>query len=124
MVGVMTFLLLNGHHWVARSVVQSYQWFPLGAPLPTISAAAVIGQFGLTFTLGTLLVAPVVVVLLLVDGAMAIAARTMPQMNIFVLSIPIKIGVGLLVLWLSITPMKAVFQKIFASIFNYWSALV
>lgn len=124
LVGVLTFYLLGGHHWLARAVVQSYQWFPLAKPLPTFSLAAIVAQFGMMFTLGFLLVAPVVITLLLLDGAMAIASRTMPQMNIFMLSIPIKIGVGLLILALSVPFMRSSFQRIFESIFAYWSALV
>jgi flagellar biosynthesis protein FliR len=124
MVGAMTFLLVDGHHWLAKGFVQSYQWFPLGAPLRAISLSAIVQQFGLMFSLGTVLVAPVVIVLLLLDGAMAIAARTMPQMNIFMLSIPIKIGVGLLVLALSVPYMKGLFERIFASIFAFWNTLI
>lgn len=124
LVGVLTFFLVQGHHWLVRAILQSYQWFPLAAPLPAISLHAIVGQFGIMFSLGTLLVAPVVIVLLLLDGAMAIAARSMPQMNIFMLGIPLKIGVGLLLLAASIPFLRGVLQRIFQSIFAYWGALL
>lgn len=123
-VGVMTFFLLNGHHWVARGFVQSFQWFPLAAPLGSISMAAIMKQFGLMFSLGFILVSPLVVILLLLDVAMAIAARTMPQMNIFMLSMPIKVAVGLSMLAISAPQLKKLFQHIFESIFDYWNLLV
>jgi flagellar biosynthesis protein FliR len=122
-VGVMTFFLLNGHHWVARGVMQSFQWFPLAAPLHSISLGAIVQQFGLMFSLGFVLVSPLVVVLLLLDAAMAIAARTMPQMNIFMLSMPIKIAIGLSLLAISAPLLKGIFQHIFESIFEYWQLL-
>ena len=124
LVGVLTFFALNGHHWIARGFVQSFQWFPLAAPIGSISLAAIMRQFGLMFSLGFLLVAPVVVILLLLDVAMAIAARTMPQMNIFMLSMPIKIAVGLTLLATTAPHLSNFFQRIFDSIFEYWNLLV
>lgn len=122
-VGVMTFFLLQAHHWLLRGVIQSYTWFPLGGGWPQHLLKTIVHQFGLMFSFGMALVAPVVVVLLLIDGAMAIAVRTMPQVNIFMLSIPIKIVVGLLVLASSVPLMRIVFQRIFTAIFSYWTAL-
>lgn len=122
-VGVMTFFVLRGHHWFLRGVIQSYTWFPLGGGWPSHLLKAIAHQFGLMFSFGVALVAPVIVVLLLIDGAMAIAVRTMPQVNIFMLSIPIKIAVGLLVLVSSVPLMRHVFQRIFTAIFSYWAAL-
>jgi flagellar biosynthetic protein FliR len=123
LVGVATFFLLNGHHWVARGFMQSFETFPLAAPLRQISLQAIMRQFGLMFSLGFVLVAPLVAILLLLDVAMAIAARTMPQMNIFMLSMPIKIAVGLVLLAVSAPLLKNIFQRIFESIFEYWNLL-
>jgi flagellar biosynthetic protein FliR len=122
-VGVMTFLLLNGHHLVVRSVVQSFQWFPVGQPLGPIALQPIVAQFGLMFSLGTVLVAPVIAVLLLVDLALAMVARTMPQMNVFMVSIPVKIVIGLGVLAASTAFMPDALRRIYESIFAYWQAL-
>ncbi|MDI6638752.1 MAG: flagellar biosynthetic protein FliR, partial [Bacillota bacterium] len=42
--------------------------------------------------------APVTCTLLLADVVMAVLARTVPQMNVFIVGFPLKIGVGLLTL--------------------------
>jgi len=122
-VGVMTFYLLDGHHLIVKAVVQSLQWFPIGRPLAQLPMNALLQQFGLMFSLGVVLVAPVVTTLLLVDIALAMASRTMPQMNVFMLSIPLKIVVGLGVLAASTTFMPGVFRRIYQAIFEYWAAL-
>jgi flagellar biosynthesis protein FliR len=122
-VGVMTFFLLGGHHLIATGLVQSYVWFPLGQPLAQLDARAVIAQFGVMFSLGTVLVAPVVAVLLLLDAGLAMAAKTMPQMNVFMISIPIKIVVGLLVLAACAPFLSGILRSIYESIFTYWQAL-
>lgn len=122
-VAVLTFFLLNGHHWLARGVLHSFHALPPGAPWRSFSAAVVLQQFGLMFSFGFMLVAPVVAVLLLLDVAIAIASRSMPQMNIFMLSIPIKTIVGLAGLAMSAPYMKGLFARIFESIFTYWETL-
>jgi len=123
-VGVLTFFLLDGHLMVVKSVAQSLQWFPVGRSIGELPLGPIVAQFGLMFSLGVVLVAPVVAALLMVDVAMAMAARTMPQMNIFMLSIPVKIIVGLLLLAASTAFMPGVLRRIYESIFAYWASLV
>lgn len=124
LVALCTFFLLDGPHWLARGFLQSFTWFPLGAPLHRIAPGLLLRPFGLMFSLGFMLVAPVVALLLLLDAGMAIISRSMPQMNLFMLSIPIKIAAGLSMLALSATQLGHPFQVIFESIFNYWNTLV
>lgn len=72
------------------------------------------------FVYGLAVVAPVVAVLLMLDVGMAVAARTMPQVNMFIVGFPLKIFMGLLVLALSLNYMGPLLEKIYASIFLYW----
>lgn len=123
LVGLMTFFLLDVHHWFAQGVVQSFRWFPLGDPWPPFALQPLVAQFGLMFSLGFMVVAPVVAVLLLLDLAIALAARSMPQMNVFMLSIPIKIAVGLLALAACSVYLQPLFNRLFESIFLYWRSL-
>jgi flagellar biosynthetic protein FliR len=48
------------------------------------------------FLLAAKIAAPATIVLLLIDVAFAIIARTMPQMNIFIVGLPAKIILGLM----------------------------
>jgi flagellar biosynthesis protein FliR len=123
MTGVMTFWLVDGHHWLIRGIVESYTWFPLGNAPAEIHVGPVVAQFGLMFTLGVVLVAPVLTVLLLLDVAFAMAARTMPQLNVFLLGIPIKIFAGLFVLVLCAPYIGTAIGTILGSTFEYWRAL-
>jgi len=123
LVGVLTFYLVDGHHWLIRAVVESYTWFPVGRTFERLAIEAVVAQFGLMFTLGVVLVAPVIAVLLLLDVAFAMAARTMPQLNVFLLGIPVKIVAGLMVLILCAPYVGAAIGRILESTFNYWRVL-
>jgi flagellar biosynthetic protein FliR len=76
------------------------------------------------FTLGLMLVAPAVFAVLLLDVGFALAARTMPQMNVFIIAIPFKVAVGVLVLALSMRYIGAAMGKVFESVFRYWTSLL
>jgi flagellar biosynthetic protein FliR len=124
LLAVAVFFLLDGHHWLLRGIVYSLQQVPPGAGLSELNMGAVVAQFGLMFVYGLMLVAPVVFVLLLVDVGMAVAARTMPQVNMFIVGLPLKIFVGLTVLAISLNFMGPLFQKVFRSIFEYWEGIL
>ena len=53
------------------------------------------------FILGIRLAAPVMVALLLTRVTLGIMARAFPQMNIFMVSMPLNIGIGFIVLGLT-----------------------
>ena len=55
------------------------------------------------------------VALLLIDVGMAVAARTMPQVNMFIVGMPLKIFVGLTLLAISINYMSPLLEKIYGS---------
>lgn len=75
--------------------------------------AALVGQLGLVFVYGFALVAPVVLGLLLLDLAIAIASRSMPQINIYFVSLPLKVLVGLLLLTTSVQYLAPLAGRIF-----------
>lgn len=121
--GVMVFYLIDGHHWLARGFAQSYQWMPIGTVPQGFAADAVVAQFGLMFTMGVVLVAPIVAALLLIDIGLAMAAKTMPQLNVLMLSIPVKIAVGLLLL-AAISPYVGwATTRVLESVFEFWRML-
>ena len=122
--GVVTFFLLNGHHMLLRGLAYSLEKVPPGSGLQELNLSALVAQFGIMFTLGTALVAPVIISLLLLDIGMAIAARTMPQLNMFIVGIPLKIILGLVLLAVSFNYMGPLLEKIYASIFQYWERVL
>lgn len=124
MMAVATFFLLNGHHYLIRGIAYSLERVPPGTALHDFHLGPVVAQFGLMFSFGLALVAPAVIALLLVDVGMAFAARTMPQVNMFIVGLPLKIFVGLAMLALSLRYMSPLLQRIYESIFRYWEQVL
>jgi flagellar biosynthetic protein FliR len=123
-VGVLVFFLVDGHHALLRGLAYSLERFPLGRGWSVETASTIVlkqvaGLFGLGFALA----APVVFCMLLVDLALGVVARNLPQMNLFVVGLPIKIVVGLAALSLWFGGMGDSMNRIYASIYNTWDAV-
>ena len=121
---VIVFFLVNGHHAMLRALAYSLERFPLGRAWSLDAAAPwvlkhVAALFGLAFALA----APVVVCLLLVELALGVVARNLPQVNMFVLGIPIKIVVGLAALALWFGGVGDTMNRIYGSIYKTWDAV-
>ncbi|WP_078391488.1 flagellar biosynthetic protein FliR [Shouchella patagoniensis] len=99
-------LVIDGHHLLLDGAVYSYLFIPidqLGLPLGDGSIISHITSVLVTmFAFGVSMAFPVVGALFLVDVALGIVSRTVPQMNVFVVGLPIKLLAGLLVLFIYI----------------------
>jgi len=124
MLAVTVFFSIDGHHMLIRGIVDSLQLFPPGRSLSELNGSAVVAQFGVVFAYGLMIVAPSVIMLLLVDAGLAVAARTMPQMNIFIVAMPLKVVVGVLTLALSMQYLGPALTRIYGSIGAYWVRLL
>jgi flagellar biosynthesis protein FliR len=120
MAAVIAFFAVDGHHLVIRGLAYSLSSLPPGSGLVTINLAPVMTQFGAMFLFAVAIATPVVLVLFLVDVALAIMARVMPQMNVFFISLSLKIAVGLLTLILAFGFLSPVVKRVFETIFEYF----
>jgi flagellar biosynthetic protein FliR len=96
LVATLAFLAVNGHHWLLAGFKRSYDIVPMGA-MPDVEKMMtnLFSTFGSLFGMGFQIAAPVLISLLLCDVVLGIVARVVPQMNVFFVGIPLKIGVGL-----------------------------
>lgn len=110
-------LTVNGHHLILDGIYYSYQFIPLDqAWLPIGSERVVeyaVRSFSTVFMIALQMSLPIVGSLFVVDVALGIAARTFPQLNIFVVGIPVKIGVGFLILIVVMGSMMMVVSHLF-----------
>ena len=118
---VVLFFLVNGHHALLRGVAYSLERFPLGQPWPVAAALTpILKQVSGLFALGVALAAPVAFSILLVDMALGVIARHLPQLNMLTLGIPLKIVVGLLALSLWFGRIGGVMTRVYDGIYRTW----
>jgi flagellar biosynthetic protein FliR len=121
---IAVFLGMDGHHVLLRALALSVQTMPPGATgIEQLPFAAFFAHSAVMFTYGLALAAPIMFALLLADLALALFARSMPQLNVFVLSFAVKIVLGMLGLALSIRLSLPVVQSLFEKSFQFWGHL-
>jgi flagellar biosynthetic protein FliR len=121
--GVILFFLVNGHHALLRGIAYSLERFPVGRTWPlAASAPIVIKEAAGLFALGLALAAPVVVCLLMVELALGVVARNLPQINMFVIGVPLKIVVGVAALALWLGGVGDAMGRVYGSIYRSWDA--
>jgi flagellar biosynthetic protein FliR len=119
-----TFFFVDAHHLLLRALAHSFGSIPPGTGLAVVPLDSIVEQIGLMFSLGLALVAPTVFALFLIDVAMGIASRSMPQANMFLVGIPIKIMAALGMLILSQDYIGPVLERLFETIFRFWESFV
>lgn len=97
--GLLIFLSLNVHHLLILAVNHSFDVLPLGHFFD-LSKIGVLSErilllTGEMLTLSLLVAAPVMGVLLVTEVGLAFMSKVMPQMNVFMVAMPLKIGIGL-----------------------------
>lgn len=110
---VMSFILLEGHHFLIQAFEFSFIAVPVASVhLSDAALTILIKTVGTIFAIAIKIAAPAIVALFLTSISMGIAARVVPQMNIFFVAIPLRIAVGLFAMILSFPLFFYVFEKL------------
>lgn len=101
-VAMLLFLGLDAHLLLIRALADSYVTLPPGAVPIADLGQAVAGFGGHMFAAALAIALPVGTATLLVQVAMALLARSAPQLNLFAVGLPAALGAGLLFLALGL----------------------
>ena len=118
------FLISDLHHAFIHALFDSYRWLPLlGRPAFVNTIDFMIQATANMFVIAFQLAMPVIMVTLLSDIALGILARTMPQLNIFVVGIPLKISLGVFMMGLAMPAyiffLKVGFHGLFKQVYQF-----
>lgn len=114
---IVLFVVIGAHRFFIRSLLDSFQFIPIlsypdlasgGSP----SVALIIKLTAAVFSIGLQLAAPALIALLLTDLFFGIINRVAPQVNVFFLSLPVKMLVGVIVVLLAL-PMIAMQMRFY-----------
>jgi flagellar biosynthetic protein FliR len=116
---MLVFLSGSVHHWFIIAMAESLQSIPLagvstsGAVLPVI-----LTLLGKACIIAIQLAAPVSIALLLATLVLGMIARLVPQLNVFMLSLPATLGLGLVMLALVLPSLMGGIQLAFGQLGN------
>jgi flagellar biosynthetic protein FliR len=112
--GTLLFLAINGHHLFFEALYRSFELAPLG--ILAVKSGAMNSVTTLTseiFAIGVKLAGPMIAVILFLNLALGVVGRAVPQINVFVISFPINILVGLFIFMVSIPLLLVVMESDF-----------
>ena len=99
LMALLVFLSIDGHHVLIRAVADSFTVLPLGGGIPAAGGFGMVMELaGALFVVALKIAAPVLVLLLLVNAAMGVLAKLIPQLNVFIVGFPLNVAAGLFVL--------------------------
>ncbi len=111
----VTFIFItNIHHIMFEAIIDSYHLFIPGAPIPWGDFANhMTDNVTKSFTFGFKLGSPFIAFTIIFYSGIGLVSRLMPQLNIFFLSLPLQIYLGIGVLFLTAPVIIAFFFRYF-----------
>lgn len=109
-------LAVDGHHLLIQGIFYSYEVIDLTQLIDLGSEGYILTllqTFNRLFLMAFQMAIPIVGTLFLVDVTLGLIARTVPQLNVFVVGIPLKIGVSLFVLSMFIVLYMDIVKRLF-----------
>jgi len=126
MIALLFLLSVNGHYLLIDGIYNSYQFIALDSTLSMGDnyATFIIDAFNQMFLIAFQMSIPLVGCLFLVDVALGLIARTVPQLNVFVVGLPLKIGVSFLVLVVFMAIYITLARMLFETMFDTMHSLM
>lgn len=106
LIASMIFIGINAYQWIFEAIYKTFQLIPPGYTF-LVSGSLTHNVIQLTsemFSIGLSIALPIFSVLLITDVLLGFVAKMMPQMNVFMVSMPVKIYIGLLLFIMLIQP--------------------
>lgn len=110
----LIFLSINAHYWFIKALAASFKAVPIFGFNPNGQLLEVLVRLsGEMFVIALKIAAPVIAALVLTTVALGLLAKTVPQLNLFIISIPINIVIGVAVLGFSLPFLAQFFFSMF-----------
>jgi flagellar biosynthetic protein FliR len=111
-IAALIFLSIYGDHTVLKALALSFKWVPTtGFTIKGPLIEQIIKMGSELFVLGMKIATPITIALLLTQMAMGVISRVVPQIQVFMFSFPLTIGIGLIVFGLSLSLYGALLKE-------------
>lgn len=96
-IGLVLFFTLDGHYYFLYALSKTFTLVPVGtAALQNLNVAAVASLMSRSFIIAFQIGMPVVLVAFMTNLIMGFISRTVPQLNVFILGLPLKVLIGMI----------------------------
>jgi len=115
-ISILIFLIIDGHHILLEALIKSYDYIPIGQFRFTDNIISqLIRILNHTLIYSFKICGPVLAAILLADVLLGVLAKTMPQMNVFIVGMPLKIFIGIAIIIITLPLFTTILQNIFSN---------
>ncbi|MGL5642645.1 MAG: fused FliR family export protein/FlhB family type III secretion system protein [Paraclostridium sp.] len=95
-VGIMVFFSINGHHRLIIGISQSFKIIKVGSYILENNYSYIVNVFIQCFVIGFKIAVPIILALIITDFIMGLISRSVPQLNVMIIGMPLKVIVGIM----------------------------
>lgn len=115
-VSIILLFITNGHHLLLNSIFQSFELIPIGT-LPILdNFEYVLKLFIEYFAIGFQIALPVVFTLIMAELILGLISRSVPQLNVMLIGMPLKLLIGIIIILISFPLIINHIQKIISEL--------
>jgi flagellar biosynthetic protein FliR len=116
LIAMLVFLAINAHHMFFAALVDCFNLIPpLSLPLSSQVVGFMMNLAADMFVVAVKVSAPLLAVMLIVSVGLGLMARTVPQIHIFIVAMPLKILVGMAMMMMAMPYLTAFLIDLFRS---------
>jgi len=122
----LVFFIINGHYVLLTGLVQSYNLLPLGGGVHFSGSffSFIFSLLGEMFVISIKIALPVLAALFITDVILGVIGRTVPQLNVFIVSLPLKIGLGVGLMMIIMPVLVWAFEAQFGVLYQHLSTVL
>ncbi len=113
---MMLFMIMDGHHIALFALQKSFTLLPINTPLPNFSVETLLRVTAQLIVVGIQMAFPIYAALLIADISLGLISRVAPQVQVYFLGLPLKIGLSMFAFGVTITIMFPILRDIFSNI--------
>jgi flagellar biosynthetic protein FliR len=117
--GILIFLSLNGHHFLFKALVDSFYLTPLTSiSISEVTVSKISALFFNMFLIAFKIAGPATLALFLTNITLGFIARTIPQINVFIVGLPLNIFIGIVSVLIALPILVNLFSSIINSMWD------
>ena len=102
-VALVIFFIIDGHHMLIKSLIESFILLPIGKGLFNVDTMmTMIEIIANYFVIGLKISLPIILIIILADVSMGLISRAVPQINVMILGMPVKMLLGIIAISVSL----------------------
>ena len=118
-IAMLVFLVMDLHLLIVQAMVQSYSLLPPGgASMNNDLTREILNLSAAVFSIGFQIGAPLIIALFLSNMIIGLLARSVPQIQIFVVGFPLTLLLGFIFLMFGMPYMVSAFRRLFSMLDN------